>query len=310
MPLFVLTGATATGKTVLGIELALRHGGEIISADSMQVYRHMDIGTAKPPLEERRGVPHHLIDILDPDQPFSVAEFQRLVLEAARAIVGRGRLPMMVGGTALYIRAVVNEYCFPDAPGDERIRAELGEVANNLGARALHNMLSEVDPVSAARIHENDRRRLIRALEVYRLTGVPLSEFARRRGEGLLDTLVVALDVPRPELYRRIDARVDRMIAAGLPSEVRRLHEMGYGERLFSMQSLGYREMIDFLFGRSTLEEAVRLLKRNTRRFAKRQLTWFRNDPRITWVNVGNNRPKDSVLEEVTRLIEGKLLPA
>lgn len=303
--MFVLTGPTATGKTQLSIEIALRYGGEVISADSMQVYRGMDIGTAKPSVEERRGVPHHLVDILDPDEPFSVADFQRAARECVYAIASRGRLPMLVGGTALYIRALIDDYYFPEAPADAQIRSQLRDIAQRSGTTALHRMLAEVDPESAGRIHPNDEKRLIRALEVYRVTGRPMSSFPRSTGFNP-DLLVVGLDMPRDEMYRRIDARVDDMVERGLVQEVEGLIRKGYSDRLFPMRSLGYREIGDYLFGRTTLGESLRLFKRNTRHFARRQLTWFRNDSRINWVTAGNDRARESALEETSKLIEGK----
>ena len=307
--MFVLTGPTAAGKTSLSIDLALAWGGEIISADSMQVYRGMDIGTAKPSMDERRGVPHHLIDILDPDEPYSVAEFQRLAGEAIQSIALRGLIPMVVGGTALYIRALVDDYYFPDAPADADLRESLALQADREGTAALHRMLGEMDPSSAARIHPNDLKRLIRAIEVCRVTGVRLSEFPRT-GRPFSEAFMACLDIPREELYGRIDARVDEQIRRGLIEEVESLHRMGYDERFFSMNSLGYREIGDYLRGRATIEDAVRLIKRNTRRFSKRQLTWFRRDPRIIWIRAGHDRPKSCVLEDISRLAEGKWSPA
>lgn len=283
----------------------MKWAGEIISADSMQVYRGMDIGTAKPSMQERRGVPHHLIDILNPDETYSVADFQRLARRAINSISSAGRLPMVVGGTALYIRALVDDYYFPDAPSDPDLRRSLTVQAEREGVGALHRVLQGLDPQSAARIHPNDRKRLIRAIEVCRVTGKPLSAFPRTV-RPFASVLMVGLDMPRDELYERIDARVEQQIRDGLVQEVERLRRMGYDERLFSMNSLGYREIGDYLRGRSTLDDAIRLLKRNTRRFSKRQLTWFRNDPRINWIQAGHDRPRGAVLEDISNLIEGK----
>jgi tRNA dimethylallyltransferase len=305
----VITGPTATGKTETAIELALRVGAEIVSADSMQVYRGMDIGTAKPTLEERRGVPHHLIDLLEPDQPFSVADFQHLARRHIRDICSRGRLPIIVGGTALYIRALVDEYYFPRAPADRALRRRLSAIADERGSTELHRMLSDLDPATALRVHPNDRKRLIRAIEVRLVTGTPRSAFPRSL-EPEARYLLVGLDMPRGELHRRIDARVDSMIRKGFVREVEGLWAKGYAPTLPPMRSLGYREIGDYLQGLSTLGEAIRLLKRNTKRFSKRQMTWFRADRRINWVQVGNDRPREYVLEDISRLIEGKWSPS
>lgn len=284
--LVVITGPTATGKTEVGIGVALACGGEIVSADSMMVYRGMDIGTAKPSASEVRGVPHHLIDVADPDEEFNVARYQQLAGERIAAILGRNRLPLLVGGTGLYIRSVVEDYRFP-VRADRRLRDRLQETADTYGCARLRRHLAVVDPVTARRLHPNDQRRIIRALEVYYQSGIPLSRQPGRRGGALkYFPVLFGLKMERTRLYRRIEARVDAMVQAGLVREVQALLEKGYGPELVAMRGLGYKEITAHLRGELTLEEAVHILKRNTRRFAKRQLTWFRRDERIRWLDV------------------------
>ncbi|ACA59097.1 tRNA (adenosine(37)-N6)-dimethylallyltransferase MiaA [Candidatus Desulforudis audaxviator] len=285
-PLVVITGPTATGKTEVGINVALACGGEIVSADSMMVYRGMDIGTAKPSASEMRGVPHHLIDVVDPDEEFNVARYQQLAGEAIVGILGRKRVPLLVGGTGLYIRSVVEDYRFP-VRADRRLRNRLQEAAELYGCARLHRHLAVVDPVTARRLHPNDQRRIIRALEVYYQSGIPFSRYPDRRDRAPKYLPVMfGLNMERGRLYRRIEDRVDAMIRAGLVREVQSLLEKGYGPELVAMKGLGYKEIAAHLRGSLTLEEAIHILKRNTRRFAKRQLTWFRRDEQIRWLDV------------------------
>lgn len=297
VPLLVLLGPTAVGKTAAGIALARRLAGEVISGDSAMVYRGMDIGTAKPTPAERQGVPHHLIDVCDPGDVFTVAAFQEAVWRLAPDIWGRGRLPLLVGGTALYLNAALGRYTFPRGEPDWEIRNRLAAEAARAGAAALHARLAEVDPVAAARIHPNDRRRIIRALEVYETTGRPLSETWGRRSPGRpdWDALVVGIEMPREILRERIRRRVDQQLAQGLLDEVRRLWEAGYGERHFALRALGYRQLLPVVRGERPLEEGVRLLVRDTRRFMKRQGTWWRHDPDIVWVRADPDRPERAV---------------
>lgn len=306
-PLLVILGPTAAGKTEVAIETALRFHGEIISGDSMQVYRGMDIGTAKPTMEERRGVPHHLIDILDPDQAFSVADFQARVEALIPEIAARGKLPILAGGTGLYLRAVTTEYTFTETHTDWDLRRRLAEEADRLGEESLHRRLAEVDPIAASKIHPNDRRRVIRALEVYYQTGEPISSLqTAEAGKSKWDLLLIGLTMDRDLLYRRIEQRVDRMVEDGLVEEVRHLLLSGHSRDLFSMQSLGYREIASYLKGEIPLEEAIALVKRNTRRFAKRQMTWFRRDEGIVWLELGESTDKSRAVEEIARMVEGK----
>jgi tRNA dimethylallyltransferase len=288
-PLLIILGPTAVGKTKLSLDLARDYNGEIVSGDSMQVYRGMDIGTAKATPEERALVPHHLIDICDPDRSFSAAEFQELAHASIVDIASRGKLPMLVGGTGLYIESLCYGFEFVAAGSDEAYRAGLNDFAETLGDEALHDRLRAVDPASAERLHPNDRRRIIRALEIEHLTGKPLSEhLLGQKRESPYECCFVGLTMERSVLYKRIEQRIDAMLEEGLIDEVRRLLGAGYTRDLVAMQGLGYKEIAAHLCGETTLEEAVYLLKRNTRRFAKRQLSWFRHMSDIHWFDCTN----------------------
>lgn len=281
--LLVLCGPTCTGKTAAAIELAEQLGDEIVAADSRTIYRLMDIGTAKPTAAQRACVPHHLLDVADPGDVFTVARFRTLARRAIADIGARGKRPLIVGGTGLYIRAVTDDLSIPEVPPRWDLRARL-ESTEHEDPGVLHRRLSEVDPAAAARIHPRNIRRLIRALEVFEVTGRPISVQQRAGGEPLAATRF-GLTVDRPVLYERIDERCDQQIAAGLAGEVQHLLEAGYSPALPSMQGLGYKEIVGYLQGKTTLEAAIGLLRRNTHRFAKRQLTWFRSDPRIRWID-------------------------
>jgi tRNA dimethylallyltransferase len=294
-------GPTAVGKTALSLALAKEFDGEIISGDSMQVYRGMDIGTAKVSPEERREVPHHLIDIIDPDTPFSVQEFQQLAREKIAEISRRGHLPILVGGTGLYIEAVTHEYDMPHVPENPELRAKLKRFAETEGKERLHGRLALADPVAAAKLHPNDVRRIIRALEVYYVTGKPISEM-KGKGNSPYDSLWIGLTMPRELLYERINERVDRMVAQGLVDEVKKLKERGYHLGLTSMQAIGYKEIISYLNGEMTLEQAISLIKKGTRKYAKRQLSWFRRLSEIHWFDV--TRPE--CFQEIRQLVAGK----
>ena len=306
LPLLVLVGPTAVGKTELSVRVARAVGAEIISGDSMQVYRGMDVGTAKIRPEEMGGVPHHLIDIKNPDEDFSVAEFQARVDRLVREIYDRGHLPMLVGGTGLYVRAVVEDYTFSELDPDPELRARLRREEAERGPGYLHARLAEVDPVSAARLHPHDIFRIVRALEVYYLTGVPISATqTAAQSEPRYDDLMVGLTMNRQQLYARIDQRVDAMLAAGWVEEVRRLLTR-YPPHLKPMSALGYRELVLYLRGLLTWPEAVALIKRNTRRFAKRQFTWFRRERRLIWLDVTTPEARDRAFEEIVRLVKVK----
>lgn len=305
----MLLGPTAVGKTRLSLELAAAYGAEIISGDSMQVYRGMDIGTAKITAAEMQGIPHHLIDIHDPDHPYSAAEFQIQGGKAIEEISERGRLPFIVGGTGLYIESLCYGFQFSEAVADEAFRKEQDEFAEQHGALALHARLQAVDPASAARLHPNDRRRIIRALEIHHQTDTTLSSsHAAQKKESPYELCLIGLTMDRKILYKRIEDRIDQMLAEGLVDEVKGLLERGYGRSLVSMQGLGYKEIAAFLAGETTYEEAVTLLKRDTRRFAKRQLSWFRHMKEIEWLDVGGEQNFSENFEKLRAIIAGKFL--
>ncbi|GAA4860669.1 tRNA (adenosine(37)-N6)-dimethylallyltransferase MiaA [Paenibacillus vulneris] len=306
--LLVLVGPTAVGKTKLSIRLASEYGAEIISGDSMQVYRGMDIGTAKVTPEEQMGVPHHLIDIHDPDYPFSVAEFQERSRKLITEIHDRGRLPFMVGGTGLYVESVCYDYQFSESGSDEEYREEQRLYAEKHGNEALWERLREVDPETAERLHPNDQRRIIRALEVFHLTGERLSEQLKvQKKQSPYELCIIGLTMDRALLYKRIEERIDLMLEQGLVEEVRRLRDQGYGTQHISMQGLGYKEILGYLEGAATLEEAVVQLKQDTRRFAKRQLSWFRHMKDIEWVDVSNLENFTAHLDQIHAIIADKL---
>lgn len=285
-PLIILTGPTAVGKSDLSIELAKQVGGEIISADSMQVYRHMDIGSAKIMPEQTGGIPHHLIDILEPSEAFNVATFKRLAGQAVSEIYGRGHIPVVVGGTGFYIQALLYDIDFTDNDEDTALRAQLEEIAASQGSDALFERLRRVDPESCGSIHPNNVKRVIRAIEFYEKTGTKISGHNREQQQNAspYNFAYFVLNDDREKLYGRIERRVDGMLEQGLVEEVSRLAAAGCTREMVSMQGLGYKEILDYLDGCTTLEEAVYLIKRDTRRFAKRQLTWFRRERDVIWV--------------------------
>lgn len=301
--LLVIVGPTAVGKTALSIRLGQALDGEIISADSRQIYRHMDIGTAKPTSDERARVPHHLIDVVDPDQVLTLAQYKRLAAEAIQDVSSRGKLPILVGGTGLYVRAVTEGWTVPEVPPDGALRQRLREEAERLGHQALHASLARVDPVAADRIDPRNVRRVIRALEVHHQTGIPISRLQRKRPPGYA-LLKIGLTMPRPALYRRIDARIDRMIEQGLEAEVRWLLSRGYDYDLPSMSALGYQEIGQYLRGQLSLEEAVALIKRNTRRLVRKQHNWFQlTDKSIHWFDCRSLQ--EASLRELVRAFMG-----
>ncbi len=283
--LIVICGPTGIGKTGVAIELARRFNGQIVGADSMQIYRHLEIGTAKPTAAERRMVPHHLVDFLEPDREFDAAAYARRAAAVIDRLHSRGIVPFVVGGTGLYIKALLKGL-FRAGAGDPELREKLRTKAETAGSQALHKELAAVDPETAARLHPNDTYRIIRALEVYELTGVPLSDHhrAHRFGQERYNTVKIGLNIERSRLYRRIEKRVDLMIARGLLEEVEGLLCGGFGPHLKAMQSLGYRRMTAYIDGDLRWQETVDLIKRDHRRYAKRQLTWFRADPEIKWL--------------------------
>ncbi|MFD2612129.1 tRNA (adenosine(37)-N6)-dimethylallyltransferase MiaA [Paenibacillus gansuensis] len=285
--LLVLLGPTASGKTKLSIEIAKRFGCEIISGDSMQVYKRMNIGTAKITPEEMQGIPHYMINIHEPDYPFSAAEFQESASSAIRDISSRGKLPFVVGGTGLYIESLCYSYEFSESGSDEAFREEQYSFAARNGAEALHDILKKADPPTAERLHPNDLRRVVRALEILHTTGIPVSEqLEGQKKVSPYELCIVGLTMERDLLYKRIEERIDLMMEQGLVDEVRHLLAEGCPRSAISLKAIGYKEILGFLDGEYTLERAVYLLKRNTRRFAKRQLSWFRHMNDIQWVDV------------------------
>lgn len=284
-PLLAILGPTAVGKTALSLALAARLDGEIVSVDSRLVYIGMDIGTAKPTAAEQEIIPHHLIDILKPDQSLTVAEFQQRAYQAINAVQNRGLLPILVGGTGQYAAAILEGWSIPAAPPDTAIRTALEAFAAQYGAEALHARLQSADPVAAAAIDFRNVRRVVRALEVHQTTGLPISEL-QRRNPPPYRILKLGLTMPRTELYARIDARIDAMVEHGLVAEVERLIRAGYGWELSAMSALGYREFRDYMTGHASLEEAVALIKKDTRAFVRKQYNWFRlSDPSIHWLD-------------------------
>lgn len=306
-PLIVLTGPTAAGKTELSIALAKKLNGAIISADSMQVYKYMNIGSAKIRPEEMQGVRHYLVDVLDPREEFHVARFQQMAKEALEEIYRNGQLPIVVGGTGFYIQALLKDIDFDESSGELPCRKELEETARREGGAVLYERLKQVDPESAEAIHPNNVKRVIRALEFYQETGQPISLHNKEQKEKQppYTYAYFVLNDDRARLYERIDRRVDRMVEQGLVEEVRWLKEHGYDRSLVSMQGLGYKELFPYLDGTCSLEEAVEIIKRDTRHFAKRQITWFKREPDVIWLNQQEfGYDKEKILKRMLELWE------
>ncbi|MCC3357398.1 tRNA (adenosine(37)-N6)-dimethylallyltransferase MiaA [Bacillus sp. REN16] len=305
--LVVLIGPTAVGKTKLSIELAKKLNAEIISGDSMQIYRGMDIGTAKISSTEMEGIPHHLIDIKEPHESFSVAEFQAVVRDLISDIHSRGKLPMIVGGTGLYIQSVIFDYKFTDDASNPEYRKILEQQAAESGVDSLFQKLKEIDQQSAERIHPNNVRRVIRALEIFKTTGKTMTEYMDEQKQELIyDVALVGLTMERDKLYERINNRVDLMIKSGLLEEVSILHSQGLRD-CQSIQAIGYKEIYHYLDGALSLDEAITQLKQNTRRYAKRQLTWFRNKMEVKWFDMTANNEFEEKFNEIYKYIAGKL---
>ena len=309
-PLVVLTGPTAVGKTDASIGLAKALGGEIISADSMQVYQYMDIGSAKVRPEEMEGIPHFLVDELKPWEEFHVVRFQQMAKAAMEGIYARGHIPIVVGGTGFYIQALLYDIDFSENDGDDSYRRELEQIAGRQGKTALHERLRLVDPASALQIHENNVKRVIRALEFYHQTGQRISEHneRERQKESPYRFVYFVLNDDRKRLYERIDSRVDRMLEDGLVDEVAALRDMGCKRDMVSMQGLGYKEIFAYLDGELSLEEAIYRLKRDTRHFAKRQITWFKREREVIWINKDEyGYDEDRILCDMIRYVRGEL---
>lgn len=306
-PLIILTGPTAVGKTSLSVELAKAVNGEMISADSMQVYKQMDIGTAKIKPEEMQGIQHYLIDMFDPKEDFNVVMFQKLAKEAMETIYAKGKIPIVVGGTGFYIQALLYDIDFEETQ-ISAYRDELSEFVKQNGVQALHEKLKEIDPVSFKEIHPNNVKRVIRALEFYHDTGVPISKHnvEQSQKQSPYNFVYFVLNDDREILYQRIDKRVDQMMEEGLEKEVKTLIDYGCDETMVSMQGLGYKEFFPYFRGEYDLEEAVRILKRDTRHFAKRQLTWFRREKEVTWVDRQKFADSRQLLEYMLTCIKDK----
>ena len=306
--LVILTGPTAAGKSDLSLALAEAINGEIISADSMQVYRGMDIGSAKLPKEERRGIPHHLLDVKDPTESFDVAEFVRLAEEAAEGIYARGKIPILVGGTGFYLQAFLKGIDFSEGDPDTPLRDEMTALAEREGRDAVYGLLQKEDPDAAAALHPNNLKRVIRALEYRRLTGRSITEANREQLEmtSLYNFAYFVLTLPREVLYERIDCRVDKMFDAGLIEEVQDLMKSGFGNGTTALQAIGYKEVLEALEGRCTMEEAREAVKRGTRHYAKRQLTWFRRENDTIWLDKSTFADENAVLEEILRILREK----
>ncbi len=308
-PMIILTGPTAVGKSALSVELAKKINGAVISADSMQVYRHMDIGSAKITPEEMQGVTHYMIDELEPDEEFHVVRFVTMAKEYLKEIYADGKIPIIAGGTGFYIQALLYDIDFTEQQCDETYRGQLEDLAREHGAEYLHGMLREVDPASAEAIHANNIKRVIRALEFYHLSGKKISEHneTERQKQSPYNFAYFVLTDERTKLYERIDRRVDAMMEAGLVEEVKKLKSMGCSRDMVSMQGLGYKETLAYLDGECTLEEAVYIIKRETRHFAKRQLTWFKRERDVIWLDKQAFSYDDAaILKDMISILEEK----
>ncbi len=308
-PMIILTGPTAVGKSALSVELAKKINGAVISADSMQVYRHMDIGSAKITPEEMKGVTHYMIDELEPDEEFHVVRFVTMAKEYLKEIYADGKIPIIAGGTGFYIQALLYDIDFTEQQCDETYRGQLEDLAREHGAEYLHGMLREVDPASAEAIHANNIKRVIRALEFYHLSGKKISEHneTERQKQSPYNFAYFVLTDERTKLYERIDRRVDAMMEAGLVEEVKKLKSMGCSRDMVSMQGLGYKETLAYLDGECTLEEAVYIIKRETRHFAKRQLTWFKRERDVIWLDKQAFSYDDAaILKDMISILEEK----
>lgn len=308
-PLILLVGPTAVGKTNISIELAKTFNGEIISADSMQIYKNMDIGTAKIKKSEMQGIRHYLVDTIYPNENFSVSDFQKKAKQYIELIYSRKKIPLIVGGTGLYVNSIVYNLDFTNAVSNKEIREYYKELINKKGKEYVYEELKMIDEKSAERIHINDTKRIIRALEIYHETGKPMSYYYNkfREPNNNYNLAFIGLNMNRKKLYERINKRVDLMIKEGLVDEVKNLLNQNYSKNLTSLQGLGYKEIIRYLEGEYKLEEAIDILKRDTRRFAKRQLTWFKRDKRIKWINVDDYDDNNKMINYITKYIEEKL---
>jgi tRNA dimethylallyltransferase len=306
IPLVVIAGPTAVGKSDLAMQVARQLGTEIISADSAQVYRYLDIGTAKPTKEEQRQVKHHLIDLVEPDQTFSVADYQQAATDLIKKMWSAGKLPLMVGGTGLYIRAVTTAYAFGQQGADHKTRESYEQEASKYGLSFLYDKLQQLDPEAASKIHPNDQKRIIRALEVYSLEGRPISEQVTDtfKTGSPFKTAIFGLNLERTVLYERIEERVDKMLEAGFLNEVQNLKDKGFGKTDPGLQILGYRQLFAYLENNTGWEDTVAVIKKETRNLAKRQLTWFRREKGITWFDLEKNLAAEGIAENICKIVK------
>ncbi len=307
--LVILAGPTGVGKTDISIKLAKELNGEIISSDSMQIYKYMDIGSAKVTKEEMNGIVHHLIDFLDPKESFTVSDYKSMAEKAIDSVLLNNKIPILVGGTGLYINSLINNYDFTAADCDMEYRKYLQEQASLNGKIYVHEMLKDIDPVSYHKLFPNDLKRVIRALEVYKLTGTPISEFnsEKKVHDIPYNIAYFVLTMDRKKLYDRINQRVDKMIESGLVDEVKMLKHMGLNENMQSMKGIGYKEMLYYLEGKISFDEAVYLIKKGSRNYAKRQLTWFRKDNRVQWVDKDSFSSEDDIVKYIKGIIKDQL---
>ncbi|WP_090438927.1 tRNA (adenosine(37)-N6)-dimethylallyltransferase MiaA [Natronincola peptidivorans] len=304
--LLIILGPTAVGKTNTAIELAKRLNGEIISADSMQIYKHMTIGTAKPSKEEMQGIPHHIMDIIEPDEQYSVASFQKDAKEKIDDIFHRRKNPIIVGGTGLYVNSIIYNMDFTSTISNWSLRKQLEEEAQKYGNEYVHNKLLDLDPEAAERIHKNNLKRVIRAIEVVHESGEKIGDFSKQlKLNDEYDIILIGLTRDRDELYERINRRVNLMIEDGLIAEVKYLLSLGYKEDIIAFKGLGYKEIINYLNSKYSLEEAIEIIKRDTRRYAKRQLTWFRRLENIKWYNLSEWSSNEKLIDNIMEYIEG-----
>ncbi|MBR4720813.1 MAG: tRNA (adenosine(37)-N6)-dimethylallyltransferase MiaA [Clostridia bacterium] len=302
IPIVIVAGATASGKTALSVELAKRLSGEIISCDSMQIYKGMDIGTAKPTKEEMQGIPHHMLDFLEPSENFSVADFCSMARGIIADIDNRGKLPILTGGTGLYIDSLVNNIDFAEETEKSDIRNELSKMAEKSGKDAVYQMLLEIDPEYAKIVHPNNIKRVIRAIEFYKTTGMTVTEHNKLPKTPIYKSVYFCIDWDREILYNRINARVDEMLKMGLEQEAKMLYEKYGRQKLTALSGIGYKEFFDYFDGKKTLSEVVEEIKQGTRRYAKRQLTWFRRNDKIHWL-----KPDGNIIENAIEIIKQEL---
>lgn len=304
--ILILSGPTGVGKTEISIELAKKLNGEIISADSMQIYKYMDIGSAKISSEEMQGIKHYMIDIIDPKDSFTVVDFKSRATEVIEDIIARGKLPILVGGTGLYIDSLIRDYSFTEAHKDDSYRQELEELAREKGNQYVHDLLRDKDEISFEKIHYNNLKRVIRALEVFKLTGKPFSNYKVETSYDLAyDVDYFVLSMNREKLYSRINKRVDTMMERGLLQEVKSLKEKGFTSEMQSMKGIGYKEILDYFQGKTTLEEAVDIIKQGSRNYAKRQLTWFRKNGLVNWIDKDEFDSDNKIIDYILNKLKG-----